>query len=257
MSEEAVLTAVENHVRAIWFSFGRDIGHWIRLVRKHDADAGRPHSTLIFVVVSSVEEALIATNEWEVDVLVAQGIEAGGHGKATAPPLLTLLPAISDALPANAPIVLAAGGLANGRQIASAMALGAAGAVLGTRFLLTNESSYQRTQKEAICHVALGSTKRTMAFDELRGTLGWPEGVDGRGINNELVKEVEGGADLETVKAKLIAGTKEGDANRMVVWAGASAGLVTVVLGAQDVVQELHQEILQTLIGASALVSHE
>ncbi|EIW79181.1 2-nitropropane dioxygenase [Coniophora puteana RWD-64-598 SS2] len=257
VSKEAVLTALENRVRAVWFSFGRNIGHWVRLVREHDASAGRPHSTLIFVVVSSAEDALVATNEWKVDVLVAQGNEAGGHGKGAAPALLALVPAIVDALPENGPVVVAAGGLANGRQIASVMALGAAGAVVGTRFLLATESAYQKTQKDAICQVVLGSTKRTMAFDELRGSLGWPAGIDGRGINNELVKDFDSGTDLDIVKAKLAAGTKEGDANRMVVWAGASAGLNRVVLNAKDIVQEIHQDILRTLIGTSALVDSE
>lgn len=65
--------ALSNKVRAIWFAFGNDIGRWIEHVRSYDESSGRNQKTLIFVQIASVDEALTATQDWKVDVLVAQG----------------------------------------------------------------------------------------------------------------------------------------------------------------------------------------
>jgi nitronate monooxygenase len=65
--------ALENGVRAIWFSFGEDLGRWIELVRSHDQRTGKSPKTLVFVQVNSVDDALFAARTWKVDVLVAQG----------------------------------------------------------------------------------------------------------------------------------------------------------------------------------------
>ena len=65
--------ALENGVRAIWLSFGEDLGRWIEFVRRHDEQHGKTPKTLIFVQVNSIDEALLAAQTWKVDVLVAQG----------------------------------------------------------------------------------------------------------------------------------------------------------------------------------------
>jgi hypothetical protein len=65
--------ALENGVRAIWLSFGEDLGRWIEFVRNHDQQTGKSPKTLVFVLVNSVDEALVAAQSWKVDVLVAQG----------------------------------------------------------------------------------------------------------------------------------------------------------------------------------------
>ena len=79
------------------------------------------------------------------------GNESGGHGGATAPSAFILVSEVLAALPSpNAPPILVAGGLANGTQVAAYLALGTAGAVLGTRFLLTPESPYSDAQKAEI-----------------------------------------------------------------------------------------------------------
>ena len=63
--------ALEQQVKAVWLSFGSDIGKWVRHVREYDAK--REHKTLVFVVVSSLSEALTAINDWKVDAVIAQG----------------------------------------------------------------------------------------------------------------------------------------------------------------------------------------
>ena len=64
---------IENGVRAIWLAFGNDIHRWIEYVRTSPANATVDHKPLIFFQATSVEEALVAANEWKVDVIVAQG----------------------------------------------------------------------------------------------------------------------------------------------------------------------------------------
>ena len=60
---------------AIWFAFGTNLGKYVEQVRAYDEkrDPEKPHKTLVFVIVNSVEDALRAANEWKVDVLVVQG----------------------------------------------------------------------------------------------------------------------------------------------------------------------------------------
>lgn len=66
--------ALDEHVHAIWLAFGNNIKEWINFIRNYDAEHKRVRRTTIFVQVGSVEEALVASNEWNVDVLVAQGL---------------------------------------------------------------------------------------------------------------------------------------------------------------------------------------
>ena len=179
------------------------------------------------------------------------GNEAGGHGYSKALPLLTLLPIILAAVYSDRPLVLAAGGLATGAQVAAVLALGASGAVLGTRFLLTPESFYTDAQKRALADADSSSTVRTMSFDYARNTLGWPDGVDGRGLrncssrvrtktpriiltsNSGTVDEFEGGGAFKVIRQKFEKGVREDDPRRMLVWAGTGVGLMTEIKSAK------------------------
>lgn len=70
-AHELLSVALENNVQAVWLSFGADLQRWITYIRESKRTPG---TTKIFVQVTSVEEALVAANEWKVDVIVAQGI---------------------------------------------------------------------------------------------------------------------------------------------------------------------------------------
>lgn len=142
---------------------------------------------------------------------------------------MNLVSSIISSTNDGAPPILAAGGLANGAHVASFLTLGADGAVLGTRFLLTPESLYTDAQRQALLSATDSSTARTMAFDRARGTLGWPKGVDGRGLYNATVKDVDNGVDMVEVQAKFSKGVAEGDPNRMLVWAGTGVGLMSEI----------------------------
>lgn len=76
-SIEIIDAALEACVQAVWFSFGPDLGRYVSYVRtedsKRNADRARPHKTLVFVQVGSIEEARRAVYDWNVDILVVQG----------------------------------------------------------------------------------------------------------------------------------------------------------------------------------------
>jgi nitronate monooxygenase len=71
---ELLSVALEARIKAVWFAFGSDLGQWVEFVRNHDRESRNSHKTLVFVQISSVEEAQRAISEWQVDVIVAQGL---------------------------------------------------------------------------------------------------------------------------------------------------------------------------------------
>ncbi|KAI0789723.1 2-nitropropane dioxygenase [Abortiporus biennis] len=253
-SSARVKAALDEHPAIVWFAFGNDLGKYISLVHEHNAKQKQELKTLIFVNVNSVPEALQATKEWKVDGLAVQGIEAGGHGGANAPPLLDLLPAVISALP-NGPFILAAGGIATGKQIAAMLVLGADAVVLGTRFLFTNECGWSDQKKEILVEAEFGSTKRGMMFDDMLKLHDWPEVINGRAISNGIVRDVEEGLDLETRLARYEEGGKKGEKDRVVVWAGVGVGLTKEIKSTAVVVHELHEDILNALRATNQLLS--
>ena len=98
--------------------------------------------------------------------------------------MMTLVSEILSVFPKPAPPVLAAGGMAHGGHLASILALGASGAVFGTRFVLSPESLYSDVERKALIEAKTSASVRSVAFDEARNTLGWPSGIDGRGLRN-------------------------------------------------------------------------
>jgi len=143
------------------------------------------------------------------------------------------VPSILAVLPKDGPPLLAAGGLSTGGHVASFLALGASGVVLGTRFLMTKESFYNEVQKKMLVAADANSTVRTMAFDRARGTLDWPEGVNGRAIYNKTVEDMDDGVDVEIVRENFNKAIQIGDADRMLTWAGTGVELVTEIQTAQ------------------------
>lgn len=74
VATELINVSIRNNVQAVWFSFwDKEQSKWARYIREFDAKCGTSRKTNIFVLVSSVEEAILAVNEWQTDVIVAQG----------------------------------------------------------------------------------------------------------------------------------------------------------------------------------------
>ncbi|KAI0641866.1 2-nitropropane dioxygenase [Trametes meyenii] len=255
-SKELVDIVVEGGVQAIWLSFGNDLLRWIQYIRASSAYAHSGTKPLLFVQVSSVEEALQAVNDWKVDVLIVQGNESGGHGAAAAPSTITFLSEVLAALPAgNTTPVLVSGGIANGTQVAAYLTAGAAGAVLGTRFLLTPESTYSPAHKAVLKAAKSSQTVRTLAFDDARGTNSWPEGIDGRGVRNKIVDDVLAGVDLATVRERFKKAVQEGDPEYLIVWSGQGISLIDEIRPAKEVVEELHADTVRALQRSQQLLA--
>jgi len=138
----------------------------------------------VTAMVTTVQEAVLAA-EGGVDVVVAQGAEAGGHrstfelgsdGEVPLVGTLALIPQVVDAV--DIPVV-AAGGIMDGRGLVAALALGAGGAQLGTRFLLARESGVFRSYRERLLAATETDTVVTRAFT----------GRPARGVRNRFVEE--------------------------------------------------------------------
>ena len=142
----------------------------------------RATGTRIWYQVGSVDEAKAAVRRG-AHALVVQGSEAGGHNRATAA-TFSLLPAVIDAVP-SVPVV-AAGGIADGRTVAAALALGADAVWVGTRLLASFEAYAHPEYKDRVVAAGVGDTARHLIFG--------PEFPDAstRGLRNRVVREWEG-----------------------------------------------------------------
>ncbi len=182
-----------------------------------------------------------------VDVLVAQGQDAGGHGRPDRA-TMGLVPSAVDRA-GDVPVV-AAGGIADGRGLAAALALGAAGVSMGTRFLASVEAI--STAGEAAALVAHGAedTVRTPVIDVVRGPA-WPDGHDGRVVRNQLVDRWHDdpaglAAHVEELHATYQASGPD-DYTVRALWAGEGLDLVTEVLPAAVIVERTVAEAVEHL----------
>jgi nitronate monooxygenase len=169
MQEGQVEACFEERVRFLVFFWG-DASPYV-------AEAHR-RGIKVFLQVGSVAEAAAAAAAG-VDVIIAQGVEAGGHVKSTTS-LSTLLPTVVEAVK-PAP-VLASGGIANGKGLAAALSLGAQGVSLGTRFLCSEEAFASPAYKERVARAAAEDTVYTRLF-----SVGWD--ASHRVLRNRTIAE--------------------------------------------------------------------
>jgi enoyl-[acyl-carrier protein] reductase II len=118
----------------------------------------KEHGTTVVHVVSSSKFALKA-QEAGCDAVVAEGFEAGGHNGREETTTLVLIPAVSNAV--NIPVI-AAGGIATGRQMLAAMVLGASGVQIGSRFVASEEASSHNNFKQAVINTKEGDTQLSL-----------------------------------------------------------------------------------------------
>lgn len=218
---------------------------WVERVRS--ATGGK---TQIWVQVGTVSEAVAVAETLRPDVLVVQGSDAGGHGLARSASVLTLVPEVVDALQVRklGPIpVLAAGGIVDGRGMAAALALGASGVAMGTRFLASDEANVARGYRDEILRAEDGgvSTVRSTVYDSVRDIHGWPRRYDGRGvINRSYVDAVEGNMSASENRRLYVSELEKGDAGwgpdgRLTTYAGTGVGLVREALPAGEIVRSV------------------
>lgn len=148
-ADELVAATVEEGIRIVFTSAGHP-GKFLPQLK----DAG----CVVAHVVPSVKHAR-KVESVGCDAVVAEGFEAGGHNGFEETTTLCLIPQVADAV--SIPVI-AAGGIADGRQMAAAFALGADGVQIGTRFAATEESSAHHMFKQKIVEAGDGDTVLTM-----------------------------------------------------------------------------------------------
>jgi NAD(P)H-dependent flavin oxidoreductase YrpB (nitropropane dioxygenase family) len=243
--EERLKVALDEGVRIISF-FWRDPAALMPRVKAAGA--------AVLHTVGSAADARCAA-DCGVDVIVAQGWEAGGHvrGKVAT---LPLIPAVVDAV---SPVpVVAAGGIADGRGLAAALALGAAGAWIGTRFLASQEAAVHPRYRELL----LQASENDTVFTDCLFDIGWPNAPH-RVLRNKTVDAWEaagcppagkrpGEGEVVATSASLgplvryrvctASADTEGDIDALPLWAGQSVGIVSKLKSAGDIVREIVEE---------------
>jgi nitronate monooxygenase len=213
---------------------------------------------LVSATVGSAEEARRAADAG-VDVVVAQGWEAGGHvwgSVATLP----LVPAVVDAV---APLpVVAAGGIADGRGLAAVLALGASAGWLGTRFVMSEEARALPAYRKRLNEARETDTIYSSLFDG-----GWPDaphrtlqtaqtasweaagrpGPGARDGEGDIIGRTAGGTDIARYQSISPGEGYDGDPEDFSLWAGQSVGAIGDVRPAGDIVRAIAAEAERTL----------
>ena len=195
----------------------------------------------IFAQVQTLKQA-VAAAQAGVDVIIAQGGEAGGHAGALG--TFALLPAVVDAV---APVpVVAAGGIADGRGLAAALLLGAQGAWMGTRFVTSHEWGGPSWEQQAVLGATSDDTVQTRIYD-LIAERPFPAENPDRMLRNAFInrwsgRESEIPAHREDLIAEIEAGSERADLAVAGVSAGVSAGLIASTRPAGEIVREIVRE---------------
>ena len=181
------------------------------------------------------------------EILVAQGGEAGGHGM-TVRSTFTLVPDVVDLAADRAPetLVLAAGGVADGRGLAAALALGADGVLVGTRFWASPEALVSPRAKQRAIKAGGDDTYRTRVYDVVR-RLDWPPEYNERTLSNPFVdgwhgKEAELLAALPDAVATYEAAVAAEDYDIAAMFVGQAIGRIDDVRPAADIVADMAAE---------------
>jgi len=229
---DALLAARPRVISTAWATAEQDLGSYV--ARAHAIGAVFMH------MVSTVAEAKAAARAG-ADIIVAQGTEGGGHIG-----LIGTMPLVPMVVSAVAPTpVLAAGGVADGRGLAAALALGADGVLLGTRFLATDEAPIAKGFKQAIVESDGHDTLVTDIPDVANGQV-WP-GAYVRVRRNRFIDEWIGRDNelrrrRKEVSAQLREAAKAGDPDRGAIMIGQTAGLIDRVDPAADVVRQISRD---------------
>jgi nitronate monooxygenase len=253
---EAATKIVEKYrPAAVWFFAAKnneDYKKWTERMR-----VASPESK-IWIQNGLVSSALEIANACKPDVLVMQGIDAGGHGYEKGAGVISLVPETLSAL-ADAGLkdvkVVASGGISDGRSVAGALALGASGVVMGTRFLASEEVAMPAPgYRDAVLHAFDGgkATTRDKLFDELKGPNFWPAEYDGRSLIVDSYTDFKGGMAIDEVRRlhKEAEGTAERGFSglkgqgRAAVWVGTGVGFAKSVQRARDIVEEVRRDAI-------------
>lgn len=199
----------------------------------------KEHGIKVVHVVSSAKFARKA-EEAGVDAVVAEGFEAGGHNGREETTTLVLIPMVADAVQIP---VIAAGGIATGRSMAAAFALGAEGVQIGSRFVASVESSAHVNFKKRVVEAGEGETLLTLK--ELT-----PVRLLNNKFFNDVMQAYQRGATKEELAALLGRGRAkkgmfEGDLDEGELEIGQVSGMIQEILPAAEILREILQEFNQ------------
>ncbi len=237
-SVEVVQRALEYRPHVVMLSFGDP---------RPFAEPARAAGAMLIIQVTDLAEARQAVQAG-ADVIVAQGTEAGGHSGGRGRSTLAFLPVVAD-LAAPTP-VLAAGGIADGRGLAAALALGAAGALVGTRFLASTEALIDPAAVKAIIDATGEDTERSTVLDIARGAP-WPRRYPARTLRHPynaqwLGREAQLDAD-DAAKLAYWQAIEAAELPPLPIWASEAVGLITDIKPAADIVEGMAAEAEETL----------
>jgi len=196
-------------------------------------DAG----TKVFPVVASVALARRLAR-LGIDGLIAEGCESGGHvGELTT---MVLVPQVADAVQALGIPVVAAGGIATGRQLAAAFILGASGVQIGTAFLLSEECPIHESYKNAVVKAKDNGTIVTGRI------TGHPVRALKNPLSREYVREESRGADPMVLERIMLGALRravfDGDVKRGSLMAGQVSGMIGDIRPARMILEQLMRE---------------
>lgn len=175
------------------------------------------------------------------DLIVAQGTEGGGHvGWMASMPLVPMVVSAVAPLP-----VLAAGGIADGRGLAAALALGADGVLLGTRLLATEEAPIHPQYKEAIVRSSGHDTVLTEIPDIAAQQI-WP-GAMARALRNGFIERWTGQEwrlrqCAHEIGTEIQRARQEGDVDNASLLIGQDAGLIDAVLPVHSIIEQMVEQ---------------
>jgi nitronate monooxygenase/enoyl-[acyl-carrier protein] reductase II len=247
LDDDAFAATLEARPRMVSMALGDPGDH---VAQAHDA------GVLVMHQVHTVEQAR-AVAESGVDVIVAQGSEAGGNCGPIASSVV--VPQVVDEV---APIpVVAAGGIADGRGLAAALVLGAKGANIGTRFLASGEASVDRAWKQAITSARSEDAVKLTFWQEIFGApAGGDYDVAPRALGTPFVEQWtrrpdEAREQAERLQGEIAGALRGGTVHELVPFTGQGAGLIDDVRPAAEIVRSLVEEAEEALRRAGALAA--
>jgi nitronate monooxygenase len=195
----------------------------------------------IVAQVQKVSHAKIAALAG-VDVIAAQGTEAGGHTGHSG--TLPFVPAVIDVV-GDIPVV-AAGGIADGRGLAAVLMLGAEAAWIGSRFVASHEASDPDWKKQRAVQASADDTILTKVYDLISGAP-FPKDIGDRVLNNAFTSALHGQdenviAHREELRGQLSEAEQANDANKLAVRVGNATGLIQSIDSAGDIVRRIIEE---------------
>lgn len=240
-STKALTAALKHKPFCVFLSFG-DTRPFAKEI--HAAGA------LLICQVQFLDQMKMALDAGAV-AIVAQGAEAGGHGATRG--TLPFVPEAADYLKQNSPdtLLLAAGGIADGRGLAAALMLGADAVVVGTRFWASAEALTPKSHTDNAIAATGDGTVRTKALDALRGTP-WPRKYSFRFLKNKLSEEWAG-REREAFEAygslaeKYKEARAKNDTDMVAVVGGEAVGLVKDRPSAETIVKEMMEQAADLL----------